>query len=260
MSYTVRDVCAKLEELAVPEYAYDWDNIGLLVGRADKSVSSLLVTLTVTEAVVDAAIEKDVDLIVAHHPVIFKPLSSLRTDEPLGALLAKLTRHDLAVYVCHTNLDRAPGGLNAWLARDVGIHDAEVLVSGTEDGVGLGRVGTIAGTTLGELARKLSEMWNTQVRVIGDFDRPVRRIAVIGGSGGDYVAQAKAAAADVLVTGDVSYHDALDAEAYGLGVLDAGHFATEQIMVREIAQLLRLKLPLATVIEEPSVDPFQFKS
>ncbi|MDI9440678.1 MAG: Nif3-like dinuclear metal center hexameric protein [Firmicutes bacterium] len=257
--YLIQDVCCAMETLAPLECAYDWDNVGLLVGRSDKPVSSVLVTLSVTNEVVDAALGQGSNLIVAHHPVIFRPLTSLRTDEPSGALLARLIRHDLAVYACHTNLDRASDGLNKWLAQEVGLKDVEVLLPDLTEGAGLGRIGDISATTLGGLAQRLSELWHRPIRMIGDPARPVKRAAVVGGSGGDYAAQAKGAGADVLITGDVDYHAALDAEALGLGVLDAGHFATEQIMVRETARYLRSCLPGIRVIEERGVDPFQFK-
>lgn len=265
MPYTVQEICDVLEILAPLEYAYEWDNVGLLVGRADKPVSTVLVTLTVTPAVVDLAIEHGVDLIVAHHPLIFKPLPRLRTDEPLGGLLARLLRHDLAVYACHTNLDRAPQGLNEWLAQEVGVREARILIPGEYEGVGLGRVGIIAATTLEALANRLAKLWGSPVRVVGDHERPLEIAAVLGGSGGDFVAEAKAAGAQVLITGDVSYHDALDAQALNLAILDAGHYATEKIMVRKTAQYLRSKLAPGTsgiiaIIEEPSSDPFQLEN
>ncbi len=264
MSSTVQEICRILERLAPPEYAYDWDNVGLLVGRADQSVSTVLVTLTVTPAVVDSAIENGVDLIVAHHPLVFKPLTHLRTDQPLGALLARLLEHGLAVYACHTNLDRAPLGLNEWLAQEVGVLKPKVLIPGEGEGVGLGRVGRIPETTLGELALRLAELWSTPVRMVGDPKLPLQTAAVVGGSGGDFAAEAKAAGAQVLITGDVSYHDALDAQALNLAVLDAGHFATEKIMVRKIAHYLKSQLTaggaeIIAVVEQSGEDPFRLE-
>lgn len=237
--YDVRDFCRFMEELAPLGLAQEWDNVGLQIGRLEKQVATLLVTLTVTMETVDRAIEEGVDLIIAHHPVIFHPLRQIRTDTPGGTLLGSLLKHDLAVYVSHTNLDQAAAGLNYWLARDVGLREQEVLVPIGGEDTGLGRIGKISPMSLASFAKDLQSLWNCPVRIVGDQRQMIEHVAVVGGSGGDFVQQAKEAGADVLVTGDVSYHDALDASALQLAVVDAGHFATEIVMVSEVAAYLK---------------------
>lgn len=258
MSYTVRDVCNLIDKLAPQELAFEWDNVGLQVGKLNQKVVGVLVTLTLTPEVLERAIKEKVDLIICHHPVIFRPISAIRTDQPQGALLASLLRHEIAVYVAHTNLDQATTGLNHWLARELGLEASKVLVPQNSDSVGLGRVGEISPTSLQDLANQLEALWSVSIRLVGDPTQLISTVAVVGGSGGDFVSQAKAAGADVLITGDVSYHDALDAQALGLAVLDAGHFATEKIMVQEIANYLRDHLgDQLNIISETSSNPFQ---
>lgn len=248
-----------MEELAPLELAMEWDNVGLQIGYATKSVSSVLVTLTVTIETVRDAIASEIDLIIAHHPVIFKPLRQIRTDSPEGNLLAVLLKHDLAVYVAHTNLDQAAQGLNHWLAMEIGLEDTRVLIPLLSSDDGLGRIGRIAPLRLGELATQLETLWDCSIKMVGDGDQTVSSVAVVGGSGGDFVQQAKAAGADVLVTGDVSYHDALEARNLGLAVLDAGHFSTEKVVVAEVAKYLQNRFgDDVRTLQDASVDPFSF--
>lgn len=261
LSYIVRDFSEIMEKLAPLNLAFQWDNVGLQIGDPVKLVKAVLVTLTVTQEVVEKAIANNVDLIIAHHPVIFKPLYHIRTDQHQEALISTIIKNDLAVYVAHTNLDQASEGLNSWLAESLGLQDTKVLVPslGEGVGVGLGRVGTIPTQSLGKLVENLESVLDVRIKVIGDSDQNVNTVAVLGGSGGDFITNAKEAGADVMITGDVSYHDALDAIAMGMVVLDAGHFATEQIMVSKVAKYLRKHFDSQLkVFEETSVNPFRF--
>lgn len=117
-----------MESLAPKHLAYEWDNVGLQVGSLQKSVQKVMVTLDVTPEVAQEAIENDVDLIIAHHPIIFRPLKNLRTDLPVGGLIEKLLQHNIAVYASHTNLDIAKGGVNDWLAEKLGLKNVDVLI------------------------------------------------------------------------------------------------------------------------------------
>lgn len=259
MEYKVQDFCTIMEELAPLDLAMEWDNVGLQIGDVNKTVSKVLVTLSVTMDVVRNAIDQEVDLVIAHHPLIFKPLRHIRTNSPDGALLAALLKHDIAVYVAHTNLDQADTGLNHWLAREVGLKDPRIFLPVEGASAGLGRIGEVAPVALGEFAKRLEALWGCPVRIVGRDQQTVSVVAVIGGSGGDYVHQAKAAGADVLVTGDVSYHDALDATQIGLAVLDAGHFYTERIMVAEVGRYLQERFGDGIcVLQDTSTNPFSF--
>ncbi len=257
MKYQVRDVCRIMEELAPLELAFEWDNVGLQIGDPDQEVSGVLLTLSVTIESVQKAIAGGADLIIAHHPVIFKPLPHIRTDTPEGSLLTAILKHDLAVYVAHTNLDQAEQGLNQWLARDLGLREQRVLAPVDNGTVGLGRIGTVAPAKLRTFAQQIEDLWNCSVRLVGDPEQEIRTVAVLGGSGGDFVQKARESGADVLVTGDVSYHDAMDARSLGLAVLDAGHFATEQIVVKELGRYLAERWgDRIRILEDHGASPF----
>ncbi|NLM26404.1 MAG: Nif3-like dinuclear metal center hexameric protein [Firmicutes bacterium] len=258
MSYKVSQCTQIMEQLAPKNYAFDWDNVGLQLGSYDQAVSKILVTLTITDQIAKQAIAEDVDLIVAHHPLIFQPLKHLRSDLPLTRLCGELLRHNIAVYVSHTNLDQAPQGLNYWLAEDLELRDQQVLVPFNQDpDVGLGRIGYRNPMSLKELAKYLQKLWNIEVRFVGDPKKTCEKIAVCGGSGSNLIHNAWFKNADVLVTGDVKYHDALDAAQLGIGLIDAGHFGTEQIMIRRISSYLSEHLPNCQVLKSSIAnDPF----
>lgn len=249
LSHEIARFMQIMEELAPKSLAEEWDNVGLQVGNADLMAKKVLVTLTVTESLVARAIAEQVDLVISHHPLIFKPIKHLRTDLPLGKLLQQLLEHRIAVYVSHTNLDHAAKGLNHWLAQDLELQSVKVLRPlDKEATVGLGRIGRISPQSLERLAKRVASLWDTNVKVIGDSATMCTKVAVCGGTGGDLVRQAAFKGADVLITGDVDYHDALEAKQLGLAVLDAGHFGTEQIMVKKIAFYLQQHLPQAEIL------------
>lgn len=127
MSEKVKNVLRLLEELAPKEYAMSWDNVGLQVGDREDTVSRILVCLDVTEAVIDEAVKSNADFIVSHHPVIFKPIKSLLKDNPQGRMIHKAIKHDISIYCGHTNIDIAPGGLNDYIARRLGLKDTGIL-------------------------------------------------------------------------------------------------------------------------------------
>lgn len=258
MNYQVKDLCGLMEKLAPLELALEWDNVGLQIGNPKHRVDKVLVTLTVTPEVVEKAQKQEVDLIIAHHPLIFQPLTNIRSDQPLGQLIWQLIHSDINLYVSHTNLDRAPAGLNEWLGEKLLLHDMENLRTNPFDEIGLGRLGTLSPRTLKQLAREVEIGLNHPIKIVGDPNQTVEKVAVVGGSGGSFFREAKAAGAQVLITGDVSYHQALDALSIGLCVLDGGHHGTEKIMVSKVAAYLREKCPGLVVIEEASANPFEF--
>jgi len=186
------------------------------------------------------------DLLVTHHPLLLTPVHGVPADDPKGRLVHRLIRAGAALFVAHTNADRAPGsGVNAALAAVLGLRDAVPLEPTAEDpSAGLGRVGELAEPqTLREFAARVAEVLPATVggvRVAGDPDRTIRRVAVCGGSGGSLLATAAAAGADVLLTSDLKHHPASDAgEAPGPALCDAAHFATEWPWLPVAAEALR---------------------
>lgn len=335
-----------MDKLAPRYLAESWDNVGLLVGTPTQTIHKILITLDVTKAVVEQAIEDHIDLIIAHHPLIFKSITTIRTDLPQGQILANLLKANIGVYAAHTNLDVATGGVNDALAEALNLYDTRPLaISSTEklcklvvfvpqtheelveeaimragaghignyshcsfktngigaflplegsdpfigkankiehvketrletimperisksvikamlkvhpyeevaydtyplmnegEKLGLGRIGKLAQPlALVDFAKKVKALLAMQtVNVVGDCNRLVEKIAVCGGAGAGLLHKAAFAGADVLVTGDVKYHEAQEADAIGIAMIDAGHFSTEQPILSHVEKYL----------------------
>ncbi|MFZ5815156.1 MAG: Nif3-like dinuclear metal center hexameric protein [Bacillota bacterium] len=368
---TVGKIAAYIEELAPPEWAEQWDNVGLQVGEPSAPAGRILVALELTGAVIEEAVQTQADLVVVHHPPIFRPLKALRFDTPGGRRIQRLVRQGIALYAAHTNLDQAAGMTNDSLAAAAGLEEHEVLLKageekylklvvfvprGHEDAVlealaregaghignyshctfqspgtgtflplegsnpylgrqgeleraeeirletilpeskarravqamiqahpyeevaydlyplanpgrlrGHGRIGRLAApVTLAQLADQLKGRLKTpHLRIVGDPNRPISTVAVGAGSGGSLIPHAARRGADLLVTGDVGYHDAQDAMDLGLAVIDVGHYNSEAIVIPPLAAYLRERLAAdglaAEVIEaQAGRDPFTF--
>lgn len=339
-----------MEQLAPKYFAVEHDNIGLQLGTLDKQITKVLVTLDVTLAVVQEAIKLGANLIIAHHAIIFRPIPKIDTSTSAGKLYELLIKHDIAVYIAHTNLDVAIGGVNDLLADAVGIlpegrksletvyvdqlyklivyipersleavqsaiwhtggghigkyshcsfqssgtgtflaeegtdpyvgnkhelhreseirfecivpaslqrkviqamlkaHPYEevaydlILLQNQGVNYGLGRVGKLAEpTTLSHFAQSLKEVLDVPaLRVVGEADTPIKKVAVLGGMGAKYVRAAKFAGADVLITGDIDFHTAQDALADGMTIIDPGHHI-EKVMIQGVTSWLQSK-------------------
>lgn len=367
----VEQIIRYLEELAPPQWAESWDNVGLQVGDPQAPAGSVLVALELTDGVVEEAVQSGARMVVVHHPPIFKPLKALRFDTAGGRRLQRLIQAGIALYAAHTNLDQARGMTNDSLAAAAGLAEHAVLQQvgeeryqklvvfvpqGYEDGVrdalaragaghignyshctfqaqgtgtflplegstpflgeqgrleraaeyrletiipesrarqavqamlaahpyeevaydlyplanpgpvrGHGRIGPLEQpTTLGALVDRLKgRLAIPHLRMVGDPARTVSTVAVGAGSGGFLIGAAARRGADVLVTGDVGYHDAQEATDLGLAVLDVGHYGSEAIVVPPLAAYLRERLaadglPVAVVESQAGCDPFVF--
>jgi dinuclear metal center YbgI/SA1388 family protein len=358
-----------MELLAPKHYAVPDDKIGLQLGTLNKNIRNVLIALDVNDEVVEEAIRIQADLIIAHHAIVYRPLKHLQTDTPAGKLYEKLIKHDIAVYIAHTNLDVADGGVNDRMAQALGLsglrhledvhteklkklvvfvpeshHEAvrnavfnagaggighyshcsftlegtgtflpgegskpfigkpgqfetvkevrleTVLSEGIERKViqamlkahpyeevaydlysmdlkgrtfGLGRVGMLAeACTLADLVEQVKQAFSVpMVRVVGDMQQSVKKIAVLGGSGSRYIHHAIFAGADVLITGDIDYHSAQDALAAGLILIDPGHNVEKIIKVHVADYLTKLLLEkkYTTHVIVSSVDTEVFK-
>ena len=341
----IQDILGLINAFCPATLAEEWDNVGLQVGDPAAEVSTVAVALDPTEVTIEAAIAEGAQLLVCHHPLIFKPLRQVTPNDTTGALVTRAVGAGLAIICAHTNLDRARGGLNDWLGAKVGLKQmqplesidgqlfklvvfvpqeqagavAEALFAGgagqvgaydhcsfrgdgvgtfrsgdesnpyigesgrdesvaevrletivakehlgrsvarmlkahpyeevaydllplanSRNDVGLGRIGRLEEPeSLGRYAQQVKELLAADhVRVVGDPEKQIAKVAVCGGSGASLVAAATRQGADLLLTGDVKYHDAQIAESLGLALIDAGHFATERIMIDGLATVL----------------------
>lgn len=238
MHATVNDLVELLEELMPSSLAEDWDNVGLMLGRRAKTVKRILLALDLSKDVVEQAIAHKADLIVTHHPAIFKKLSRVVDSDWQQDLLLTLAEHHIAVYSAHTNLDCVSTGVNDVLAKLLKLENIDVL----DDGNGLGRIGTVEKTSLNEYALLVKEALKADYVTVGDGGKPVHRVAVCGGAGSDLIQLALAKGADTLVTGDVKYHSAQEAVFSGLNIIDAGHQPTELPVLDKLADRLSMRL------------------
>lgn len=245
---TVKDIYALVDDLAPFNTQMDFDNAGLLVGRGEAEVTKLLLSLDITLPVVEEARAWGAQLILSHHPVIFHPVKRIVAGDPTGEVLTALLQSGLAALCAHTNLDVAVGGVNDALAEALGLTGLTVLEPMGRDArgrvFGLGRVGrTERSLPLPEFAARVKGALGAGGVRFVDVGRPVERVAVGGGACGSSLSAAWEQGCDVLVTADVKYDQFLEARALGIGLIDAGHYSTEQVVLPRLEKLLRKALP-----------------
>lgn len=240
---TLADIVSVIEAIAPPALAAEWDNTGLQVGELSAGVDRVLVALDPLPEAVSGAAGLGAGLLVSHHPLFFRPLRRIELGGGIGSVIGTAVKSGVAVYSAHTSLDRIPEGVSYALAKPLGLRKAGPLnqAGGWPAGYGYGRVGDMPGRqTVSDVAEKLAAAFGlTGMRVTGDSDRTVNRVAVCGGSGAEFIGEAAASGADLYITGDVKYHDALRALELGLAVLDVGHFGSEMPVVPHLAGMLK---------------------
>lgn len=226
-----KDIINFLEEKYPRSNAEEWDNVGLLVGNNKKDVKKIQLSIDATEKAVDYAAQNNVDMIVTHHPLIFKPLKSIVMSELSGRKIIKLIENGLNLYSIHTNLDSSKDGLNDYILELLEVKKYKIIdINANDETAGIGRMYTLEEKiTILEYADFIkTKMEIKNVRVISnDLKSEVKKIALINGSGMSYWRKVKSLGADLFITGDISYHDALDAKESGLHLIDIGHFESE---------------------------------
>lgn len=260
---TVNDVLNFLNTVAPPSMKMDWDNVGLLCGDKDTPVTKILVALDPFEAVIDEAQYEGADLIVTHHPLIFQAIKSVTEDTEVGRCIRKLCYFRISAINAHTNLDCAPGGVNDRLAQALGLNRIEVIdpMGTDEQGQpwGLLRMGEVAEQPLCEFMEVVKSNLGCEGLRYVDGGKPVRKVAVGGGACAGEMMAALRAGCDTFVTADVKYNQFWDAQAMGLNLIDAGHFATENPIVSVLAEKLKAQFPdLEVVISEKHHDCMKF--
>lgn len=231
----LQDLIQKIEEKFPTHLAYDWDNVGLLAGDPRAEIRRVFVTLDVNSAIAEEAKNAGADLILSHHPILMQGVKTVREDTEDGKMLSILFKNNIAVYAAHTNLDTASTGINARLAELFALSDVEVLADEVAADTGLGRIGNLPEEmTLAEFSALCKTKLKTPaLRVSGDLEKKIRRVAIGSGGCGEYIPTAQKKGADVMLTADLKYHPAIDAVLSGIAVVDAGHYPTE-IMAMDI--------------------------
>lgn len=255
-----REIMQVIEAAYPREAALDFDNVGLLAGRAEKEVDRVYIALDATDAVIDRAAEAGADMLITHHPLIFSPLKKITDEDFISRRIVKLIQNDISYYAMHTNYDVL--GMAELSEKILGIRDTEVLdVTMEKEGKpeGIGRIGKLEKPmTLEECCVYVKHKLNLgSLKVFGDMSAEVSRLAISPGSGKTAVPAALAKGADVLVTGDIGHHDGLDAVEQGLAIIDAGHYGTEYIFIDDMKRFLEEKLPVLEIVTTPVIHPFQ---
>ena len=241
---TVSKLYELLNERIPPSLSCEWDNDGVMcLPEPDREVKRILVSLDITDAVVDRAIDGGYDVLVSHHPLLFHAVKHMTVTDPVTRKAIRLCRAGVASLSFHTRLDALAGGVNDVLAELLNIKDA--LPFGDE---GMGRVGTLAEEMTPEaFAALVADKLHAPTVTLADAGKPIRRVAVLGGSGGDDMPLAFAAGADAYVTGEASHHRLLDAPEMGMTLVVAGHYHTEQPVCAVLGRMLQDMLPMAHV-------------
>jgi dinuclear metal center YbgI/SA1388 family protein len=249
MSYTNRHILEFLEDWAPQSTKLEYDNVGLLVGNEDHEVSTVLACLDVTPEVVDEAVALKADLVVAHHPLIFRKLSRITSSDATGSLIFRLIKNDINLIAAHTNLDAAPGGVSFVLADRLGLIDVHFLKADEEPvrngsrESGFGAIGMLpepmeAPAFLNRVAESLG---SSGLRFSGSPSR-VGKVAVCGGAGAFLAEEARIQGADAYVTADLKYHEFF-AGSESFLLVDAGHYESEVPVVKALCDRLGDRFP-----------------
>jgi dinuclear metal center YbgI/SA1388 family protein len=251
----VADIISFLSSFAPLELAEEWDNVGLLVGRWEQPVSRVMTCLTLSEDVAEEAAKESCDLVVAHHPLMYKPIQKITGDTIEGRVLLNLIRHDVAVYSPHTAFDSAMEGINQRLAEKLGLQNiaplrpVDIGGDGDPDAEGSGRWGTLrSAMTLEQFCTHVkSHLPTASTPFVGERDRKIQTIGVACGSAAEFLNDAIRLGCDVLLTGEARFHAALEARSAGIALVLAGHYATERPGVEELADVLAAQYPQLSV-------------
>ena len=248
---TIADVLAWLERLAPLSLAESWDNVGLLVGNPSRPVERVMTCLSLTSDVAAEAVRERANLVLTHHPLPFKPLSSVTTATSVGRRLLTLIENQIAVASSHTAYDSCQTGINAQWCENLGVANPRPLRLTThtnENGaaieVGAGRFGPTDPMSLRELIHMAAKAASAEfVDFVGNPEQKVHRVAVACGSGGDFLSDAAKQGCDALITGEASFHTCLEATEKEMGLILVGHYPSERFAMENLATRICHELP-----------------
>ena len=246
MRYKVKDVTQVIEGFAPLSIQEKWDNSGLCIGSPDAPVSSVLFGLDCTPELVDEAIECGADMIVTHHPLIFSGLKKISPDDMVGEAVFKAIKAGISIYAAHTNADKVIAGVSGAMAAKLGLKNIEIL-SEDGEGTGLGVVGELPEPmTAQQMLEMVKERFALKtVKASKPVEGEITKIAMCGGSGGSLISAAKAAGAQLYISGDISYHNFFTPEGFML--MDIGHYESEIEIVDILFSLVKKNFPTFAV-------------
>jgi dinuclear metal center YbgI/SA1388 family protein len=246
MSIDMVNLLSILNEISPESLAEPWDHSGIQINPGKARITRIMVCLDVTNAIIDEAVNNNIELIISHHPLIFNPIYKIDNNNFMESLIIRLIQANIGVYAMHTSFDKVEKGNNDYLADLLGLKELEILIpEESNKTMGLGRIGKLMpARTLGELIDALHRILTikTPVSYVGNKHALITKVALCTGAGGNYIKLAAERGCDVLITGDVGYHDALLAAGIGLSVIDGGHYYTEQLFIENVACRLNAEL------------------
>ena len=254
----VKDIIEKLEELSPLNYACDWDNVGLILGSKNSEVKKILIALDLHNDLVEQAIKENVDLVITHHPMIFKGLKQINDDNFVSSKILMLITNSINVYAMHTNFDVC-GSMAEVAAKKLWLSDLEVLTPTNDDGKGLGVIGNMAHLNLRSFSFVVKDTFKLDnIKVYGNLNHLIHRVAILPGSGRSSIDDAIKKGADVMITGDITHHDGVDATDRGLKIIDAGHYGIEKIFIDFIANYISENFEGLEIIKEEEKELFNW--
>ena len=239
---TLKAVLDLLEEIVPSHAAEEWDNPGLQVGSLSQEVGKIFISLDSTLESLRRAAKRNAQVLLTHHPLIFTSISSLNRERYPGDVIFEAIENGISIVSAHTNLDAVRGGIHDGLGDLLGLQNVGELEERRDlEGGGSGRIGDLPEPVrLSEMTERVKALLGAEViRVAGRKEKRIRRVAVVGGAGGGMVSTASKRGAQLLITGDIRHHEALEARSLGLALIDAGHFHTEKSALRPFADRLQ---------------------
>ncbi len=247
----ISEIIQHLEDFALPEYQEDYDNSGLITGNVNTDCSGVLLSLDCTEELVTEAVEKKCNLIISHHPLIFRPLRRILTGNGIGRTLISAIKNDITIYSIHTNLDNIIGGVNARIADKLGLQNRKILSQRPGDTtVGSGMIGDLKlPVSETQILKQLKESFRVPVvRHSALTGKSISRIAICGGAGSFLISNALQEGADWFISADIRYHEFFSGERR-MVIADIGHFESEQFTVDLLHDVILEKFPNFAVLK-----------
>ena len=246
MKVKVKDIIKVIEDFAPLSVQEGWDNSGLCVGSPEDEVTSVLLALDCTPALVDEAIECGADMIVTHHPLIFSGLKKISPEDMVGEVVVKAIKAGISIYAAHTSADKVLEGVSGAMAARLGLKNVNVLDMDGE-GTGLGAVGDFPEPISAEQAMALvKDKFALKVmKTSKPVDGMISRVAMCGGSGGSLISAARKSGAQLYISGDISYHNFFTPE--GFMIMDIGHYESEIEIVDILFSLIKKNFPTFAV-------------
>lgn len=264
----VTDIQDYLVNLAPPNLAESWDNVGLLTGDRGQKVDQILTCLTLTPDVAAEAISEGANLIISHHPILFRPVQQITADSVEGKMLLDLIQAKISVYSPHTSYDSAERGINWQLAKLLGLEEIGILRPISSEGAqtsdaesGAGRFGTLsAELTLAQLNQLIKQALKiTSLQFVGEPDFRIQRLGIACGAAAEFLQDAHHHGCQALLTGEARFHACLEARALGMGLILPGHYATERPAMEQMAHLLHQQFPKLKIwASQSETDPLKW--